>query len=178
MHIPSSSDRLIGRRPRARSWFLLLPAALLAGAAAYTGGPSLARVAAHPAAEGDDAGARPGFMARRLERVLERVGATPEQRAQVKTIWDGLRPQIKAVHEQRRAVRKQMMAAITAPSIDAGAVEKLRRETMTLADRASALMTQGLVATSQVLTPEQRKQAGEAFGKQGGFHGRGHGPRH
>jgi periplasmic protein CpxP/Spy len=129
----------------------LLLAVGLAGAKAFAGG--------------DDGDGRPGFAGRRIEKILDRVGATPEQRTSVKAIWDGLRPQLRGLHQQTASVRKQMLAALAAPTIDTAAVERLRQQMMGFAEKKSALMTQGIVRTAQVLTPDQRKQAQEAFAK-------------
>ena len=107
---------------------------------------------------------------KRMERVLDKVNATPGQRAQIRAVWDGLRPQMRGLHQQRFELRRQMIAAMTAPRIDAAAVEKLRQQMNALHDKTSALMTQGFIGSSNVLTPEQRKLAREEFEK----HGRGH----
>jgi protein CpxP len=99
-----------------------------------------------------------GFMAFKVHRMLDRVGATDGQKAQIKAIWVGLRPQFKATHEQRAKLHQQITQAMTAPTIDPAAVEKLRQQSMQLMDRTSSVITQGLVETARVLTPEQRKQ--------------------
>ena len=65
---------------------------------------------------------------------------------------------------------KKKVAALTAPTINAGEVERLRKQSMASADKISALMTQGMVASAQVLTPEQRKLAGEELAKGRGHH--------
>ena len=104
---------------------------------------------------------------RRMQRILDRVGATPAQRDQIRAIWSGLRPQLRAERAQHKSLRQQMVAALTAPTINAGEVERLRKLSMASADKISALFTQGMVASAQVLTPEQRKlaQAGDREGR-------------
>jgi Spy/CpxP family protein refolding chaperone len=150
--------------PWARRKVLLLSAAavVLAGA----GGLASSARAAGPA--GDEAGEMP---MRRMDRMLDRVAATPAQRDQIRAIWSGLRPQLKAERAQRKSLRQQMVAALTAPTINAGEVERLRKLTMANADKMSSLFTQGMVASAQVLTPEQRKLAQEELAK-GHGHGR------
>ena len=118
-----------------------------------------------------------GLQGRRIEKILDRVNATPAQRAQIRAAWDGLRPQIKGLRQQHHAVRKQMLAALTSPTINTSEVERLRQQATGLHDKMSALVTQGMVATAQVLTPEQRKQAQEELAKHGGGHGHRFGPR-
>jgi Spy/CpxP family protein refolding chaperone len=102
-------------------------------------------------------------MLKRMERMLDRVNATPGQRTQIRAVWDGIRPQLRGLHQQQFELRKQMIAAMTAPRIDAAAVEKLRVQSMALHDKTSALITQGFVGSANVLTPEQRKLARDEF---------------
>jgi Spy/CpxP family protein refolding chaperone len=133
---------------------------------------SIAR-AAGPAAAGDEAGPGEGMPMRRMQRILDRVGATPAQRDQIRAIWSGLRPQLRAERAQHKLIRQQMVASLTAPSINAVEVERLRKQSMANADKISALVTQGMVASAQVLTPEQRKLAQEELAKHGRHHRRG-----
>ena len=107
---------------------------------------------------------------RRMHRILDRVGATQGQRDQIRAVWSGLRPQLRAERAQHRTLREQMVAALTAPTINAGDVERLRKLSMASADKMSALITQGMVASAQVLTPDQRKLAQEEIAKGGGHH--------
>ena len=61
-------------------------------------------------------------------------------------------------------------------TINAADVEKLRQQSMGIADKTSALMTQGLVATAGVLTPDQRKLAQQEFEQHRGRHFGPHAP--
>jgi protein CpxP len=99
-----------------------------------------------------------GFMGFRIHKMLDRVGATEAQRTQIKTIWEGLRPQLKATHEEHAKLRQQVTQAMTVATIDPAAVEKLRQQSVQLMDKASTIITRGMVETARVLTPEQRKQ--------------------
>lgn len=120
-------------------------------------------------------GGGPGeFMERRMARVLDKVGATDAQKAQIKTTWDGLRPELKALHEQQAALKKQMAQVAAAPTIDTARVEQLRQQSVQLLDKSSVVLTRGLVATAQVLTPDQRKQVLAEIEKRHGHHG----PKH
>jgi Spy/CpxP family protein refolding chaperone len=148
-------------RTRRGILLLVLPALALAGvggwvSSARAGGP-----------DGDEAGAGP---MRRMHRILDRVGATQRQRDQIRAIWTGLRPQLRAVRADQKSLRQQMVAALTAPSINAGDVERLRKQTMANADKMSGLITQGIVASAQVLTPDQRKLAQQEIGNGTGRH--------
>jgi periplasmic protein CpxP/Spy len=152
------------RNTRRRILFVSLSALTLAAA----GGLLSSARAAAPA--GDEAGVGEGMPMRRMQRILDRVGATQGQRDQIRAIWGGLRPQLRAERAQHKSLRQQMVAALTAPTINAGDVERLRKQTMANADKISALVTQGMMASAQVLTPEQRKLAGEELAKGGGRH--------
>jgi Spy/CpxP family protein refolding chaperone len=157
-------------RPRRRGWLLLIPALALLGVA----GGAYTTAEAHPAEIGA-AGPGEGFGARRLERLLDRVNATAGQRSQIEAIWKGLRPQLKAFHQQHQALHQQMAAALSAPTINPATVEQLRRQSMGVADQLSSTFTQGLVQTAQVLTPEQRTQAAAAIAEARGHFQHHHG---
>jgi periplasmic protein CpxP/Spy len=94
-----------------------------------------------------------------MHKILDHVGASDAQKAQIKTIWEGLRPQLKTLHQQHAGLRQQITQAMTAATIDPAAIEKLRQQSVAVMDKVSSVMTQGFVETARVLTPEQRKQA-------------------
>ena len=145
-------------RPRRRAWLLLIPALTVLGIAGGTYTAAQAQTA-----EAVDAGPAGGFGARRLERLLDKVGATASQRGQIEAIWAGLRPQLKSFHQQERSIHQQMGAALSAATINPASVEQLRQQAMSVANQMSSTFTQGLVQTAQVLTPDQRKTAAAAI---------------
>jgi len=151
-----SPDGTPTRAPRrgSRKWtWLVLALPLMLGGVTY----SVAY------AHGGGPGGRGGFMHERMQarmdRVLTDVGATDSQKAQVKAIWVGLAPQLKAAHQEHRQLREQIEQALSAPTIDSAAIEKLRQQSVQSMDRTSTLLTQGMVSTAKVLTPEQRQKA-------------------
>ena len=95
-------------------------------------------------------------MQARMDRILTDAGASDSQKAQVKAIWAGLAPQLKAAHQNHKQLREQIEQALSAPTIDAAAIEKLRQQSVQAIDQTSTLLTQGMVGTAKVLTPEQR----------------------
>ena len=107
---------------------------------------------------------------KRMHWILDRVGATAGQRDQIRAVWSGLRPQLRAARAEHRNLREQMVAALTAPTINTGEVERLRKLTMANTDKISALVTQGMVGSAQVLTPDQRKLAQQEIAKGDGHH--------
>src|SRR3954452_11433764 len=165
--VTQTEDKVVtpAGRTRRKVVFLSLAALVLAGAGGWI---STAR-AATPASD-DSAAEGEGMPMRRMHGILDRVGATAGQRDQIRAIWSGLRPQLRAERSTHKSLRQQMVAALTAQTIDAGEVERLRKLTMTNTDKISALITQGMVASAQVLTPEQRKLAQQEIAKGGGHH--------
>ena len=117
-------------------------------------------------ARGFGGGDGPGPMAFHMRKVLDKVGATDAQKAQIKTIWEGLKPQLKTLHEQHATIHQQISQAMTAATIDTAAIEKLRQQSVGVMDKVSSLVTQGFVQTAQVLTPDQRKQAAAEIAKE------------
>lgn len=151
-------------RSRRKVVFVSLAALALAGAGGWISTARAAGPAADDAAEGE------GMPMRRMHMILDRVGATAAQRDQIRAVWSGLRPQLRAERATHKSLREQMVAALTAPTINAGEVERLRKLTMANTDKISALVTQGMVASAQVLTPDQRKLAQQEIAKGGGHH--------
>jgi periplasmic protein CpxP/Spy len=145
---------------RALGWRWALPAlALLLSSVSVT-------AAAEPGGPGMRFGGRMhGAPGQRLQRMLEAAGATDAQKAQIKATWDNLRPQLRAVHQDHQKLRESLQQALAAPTIDPVNIEKLRRESVQLMDRRSSLVTQGMVASAQVLTPEQRQKVLEVMRK-------------
>lgn len=116
-----------------------------------------------PGMHGDGAGMM--FSGRGLDRMLDSVNATTEQRAQIKQIAERARADLKSQHEASRAGREQMMKLFTAPVVDANAVEAARQQNLQRHDQASRRITQAMVEASRVLTPEQRQQLADRAAK-------------
>jgi Spy/CpxP family protein refolding chaperone len=168
------------RPPRRRGLWILGPVLAtlaLGGASISAAHAQVQEGAQEQAIDPTDAGAMAGgLMARRMERLLDKVGATASQRRQIEGIWNGLRPQLKALHQQHGAVRRQIVGALTAATISPPAVEQLRQQSMGFAEKTSSLLTQGFVQTAQVLTPDQRKQVQSILSQERGRFHHGHGP--
>ena len=96
-----------------------------------------------------------------LKRMLERVNATPEQRAQIDQIMKTTATDMRAQHQAGRALREQAMTLFSQPTVDANAVEALRQQQLAMHDAASKRMMNAMIDISRVLTPDQRKQMAE-----------------
>ena len=103
----------------------------------------------------------PGHMG----RMLDRVGASADQKAQIKTIMDAARNDVAPVHGQMKALRAQSAALFTQPAVDANAAEALRLQMQTLHGQVSKRMAQAMVESSRVLTPEQRTEMADMMSK-------------
>lgn len=110
------------------------------------------------------------FMERRLERMLHRLDATPAQETQIKAVVANHREQMKAMHQERRQLRDATRAVLTAPNLDAAAVEGIRAKMLAQAEKSSRIFAQVALQVGQILTPAQRQQMADQIG-----HGRGHG---
>ena len=133
---------------------LSLAAALAQPAAAAPFGPH----GHHGGPGGPDAALMGGMPGARM---LDSVNATAEQKAQIQQIMQAARTDLRAQHEAGRALREQMHALFTQPTVDARAVEALRQQMLAQHDQASKRMTQAMLDASRVLTAEQRQQIAE-----------------
>jgi periplasmic protein CpxP/Spy len=126
---------------------------------------------AMPGGHGGMHGGGPGMGmlggGRGLERMLDSVNASAEQRTQIKAIAERAMGDMKAQHEAGKGTREQMMKLFTQPTVDANAVEALRAQRLQQHDQASRRMTQALIEVSRVLTPEQRKQLADRMAQRG-----------
>jgi periplasmic protein CpxP/Spy len=98
---------------------------------------------------------------RMVERMLDSVNATPEQRSQIRQLAEAAKKDMEGQREARRALREQSAQLFVQPTVDARAAEALRQQLLAQHDQASRRMTQLMLDVSRVLTPEQRKQIAE-----------------
>jgi periplasmic protein CpxP/Spy len=98
-----------------------------------------------------------------LGRMLDRVNATPEQRAKIQQIMQKQSGDLRAQREAGRALRQQAMTLFAQPTVDANAVEAVRQKQLAMHDEATKRMTAAMLEISGVLTPEQRKQIAETM---------------
>lgn len=164
------------RRPPGRGWKLLALTSLLALAASLAqpafahgpmgmkGGPGMCDMGPMGDMGGGMGamGGGPGMMSgRHGERMLEGIGATAEQKTQLRQIMDGARNDLKPLREATQGLRRQLRALFAEPTVDARAVEALRQQLQAHREQSSKRMMQAMLDASRVLTPEQRKQMAE-----------------
>jgi Spy/CpxP family protein refolding chaperone len=112
----------------------------------------------HGGLDGGPGGALMSHHPRQLDRMLDSVQATPDQRMQLQQIFAAARADLKAQREQGRALREQARVLWTQPTVDARAAESLRQQMQAQQEAASKRRLQAMLEASRVLTPAQRQQ--------------------
>ncbi|WP_269633580.1 Spy/CpxP family protein refolding chaperone [Pelomonas sp. BJYL3] len=131
----------------------LIPAAAMA-LALVTGAAQAQR---HPGMGGPGMGAMAGgLMGGHVEHMLDLVDATDAQRAQIKSIMDAARGELKTQHETLRSLHEQGLTLFSATNVDAAAIEALRQKGSAVHEQVSRRMSQAMIDVARVLTPEQR----------------------
>jgi protein CpxP len=125
------------------------------GAAPEGHGPHGHHGMGRPGGEGGPEGMMP-FGGHHLQRMLDDVKATDAQRTQIRTITDKAQADLKALHEEGRALHEQGLDLWAAPKLDAAAAEAQRQKMLHHHDQVSQRMMQAMLDVGQVLTPEQR----------------------
>lgn len=111
---------------------------------------------------GSMGGGMMGMMAgRHLDRMLDRVDATDEQRAKIRDISRAARNDIEKLTDVLQPLRKSAVDALAAPTVDRAAVEGIRTRLSGVTDEISKRMTTAMLDVAQVLTPEQRAKIGQ-----------------
>ncbi len=93
---------------------------------------------------------------RRIDRILLKIGATADQKVKIHAIADAAKADLAPMRAAMHDTRKQMHTLLSAPRIDAAAIETLRAQNTQTMDRISQRMTKALIDAANVLTPEQR----------------------
>jgi protein CpxP len=135
-----------------RRWFAILAVA----ATASIGGIAVAQPIGPGAAPIGEFGMHRG----RLERRLDAVGATAEQKAKIHAIIRQTVVDLADVRAQRQANRKQIHAVLAQPVIDRAQLESLRQQQMVLAEVTSKHWMAAIAQSAEVLSPEQRAAMG------------------
>ena len=153
-----------GRR-RMRRWTFAGLAAIAAGAFAFhslsraEGGPRCGPGGfmrhTHGAMDADSMGK---FIDWRVSAMLSKVDATPEQKTRIADIAKTAARELGPLREQHQAARNRAMELLVQPTVDRGALEKLRADELQLAETLSRRATQMLADAAEVLTPAQREK--------------------
>jgi Spy/CpxP family protein refolding chaperone len=139
----------------------VLKTGAIASALAFSG--LAAQAQGHPGHDGFRGHEGAGMMIG--EHMLDAADATDAQRAQIKTIMEAARADLKNQREAGRKLHEQALALFAAPNIDAAAIEALRVQGQQLKEQASKRMSQAMIEAARVLTPEQRAKLAEKMKK-------------
>lgn len=112
----------------------------------------------HGGMDGEEGARR---IERRIERLVNAVGATPQQKERLVAIATAAQADLRPLREQQRAARLRGMQLLAAPTIDRAALEQVRVAQMQAADARSRRTVQAMADAAEVLTPEQRAKAAE-----------------
>lgn len=162
--VAASSDKSARRRS-----FKGLAMGLVLGIAAAASVPVLAvgmgyhgpHGGHHMMGGGGFMGGSPERVDRMVERMLEGIDATEQQRTQIRQIAQAAAKDLQGQREAGRKLHEQMRTLFTQPTVDAAAVESLRQQSVAHMDAVSRRTTQAMVDAARVLTPEQRAQIGQ-----------------
>jgi protein CpxP len=159
MHTSASTAHATSRTRRT----LAIGAAVLGGIALTVG--AVAQNAAtgfHHGHHGAHmASASPEDVAAHVDQVLQHIyaetGATPAQQAQIAPLVQATATDLMQMHGQFHTEHAQMLALLSADTIDRVALENARVAQLNVVDQASKEIVQLLADTAGVLTPAQRK---------------------
>jgi Spy/CpxP family protein refolding chaperone len=96
-----------------------------------------------------------------LQKMLDQVGATAEQKARIDAILRAGMGSMMGMHQSMEDTHRQLHALLTAPTIDRDALEQLRATQIAQLDQASRTMVRAMADAAEVLTPEQRAKLGQ-----------------
>ena len=150
---------------RAMAAGVLVVAAAIAAPPAHAQDVSHGRNPGHamagPGADTMMFGGQPRHFSRMVDHLLDGVGATDAQRAQIKQIAMGAAADIKTQRDSARGLREKSLQIFTAPTVDAVAAEAVRQQMSAQHDMTSKRYLKAMLDVSNVLTPEQRVKVGE-----------------
>ena len=116
-------------------------------------------------------GGSPEQVGRMVDHMLDGLGATDDQRSQVKRIAQAAATDLKAQRDAGGGLREKAALVFGAPNVDAAAAESLRQQMLAQHDQRSRRVLQALLEVSKVLTPDQRAKLGERIKQREGQRG-------
>jgi Spy/CpxP family protein refolding chaperone len=93
-----------------------------------------------------------------VEEMLDEVDASDAQRKAIAPLVDRAAASAHEIHSQGEELHDELLAILTAESIDRVALESVRLQAVALVDQASQEMVDAMGGMAEVLTPEQRKE--------------------
>jgi protein CpxP len=109
---------------------------------------------------------------RMLGHLYVEIDASDAQKQKIDPIVKAAARDLFPLRQKMRDIRRQQRQLFTAEKVDPAAIEKLSEERVKLTEQISRRFTKALVEVAEVLTPAQRQQLADRFGRFGGGHGR------
>lgn len=94
-----------------------------------------------------------------IDDAVDWLDGTDVQKTQIKRVVSAAIPELMAFRDEHRALRDEFQKELSAPTINATALEGLRGRALKMIDAASARGLRALTEVVTVLTPEQRQKA-------------------
>jgi protein CpxP len=101
-------------------------------------------------------GAMQGAMMAHIAQMLDKVGASPEQKSRIAAILHDGFGSMGAMHADMHATHARLHDLLTAPVVDRQALEALRASQIAAFDQASRKLVDAMADAAEVLTPSQR----------------------
>lgn len=98
---------------------------------------------------------------RHLDRMLDGVGATADQKAKIKDIFKAAHEDGAKQHQGQQDLHQQLAKALLGPQIDAAGAEAVRQKLSAGHDAMSKRHLKAMLDAAAVLTPEQRQKLAE-----------------
>jgi len=110
------------------------------------------------------------FMSKRIDRLLDQINATPEQRAKINEIKDQLMQQGTALRQAHRDLKKELITQWQSPQVDAAKIHAMVDQRVEEFRARAQQAADAMVQLHDVLTPEQRAQVQQELSKHHGRH--------
>ena len=143
------------RRPRWLAGVALAAAFVLGGVTSAGLADAAEGMAMHHMVIGGPGGMH-GQMMAHLTKMLDAVGASPEQKSKIDGILHAGFAPMGGMHAEMEHTHAALHAIFAAPTIDRAAVEQLRAAELVKLDQTSRTMVAAVADAAEVLTPEQR----------------------
>ncbi len=101
------------------------------------------------------------FAEKRIDRMLDRVDASDDQRAEIAGIVQEAVADMKELRGLVRETRQTLITTLAEANVDRRALEELRRQRLKTMDQVSGRLLIALADVAEVLTPEQRRMLAE-----------------
>ena len=105
------------------------------------------------------------FVDHRVDKMLDRIDASDEQRAKVKPILMAASGDMRALYLEMRESRRSLVTALTGADVDRQSIESLRAARMASMDQASERVLRALADVAEILTPAQRAEIAEKLAR-------------